>query len=260
MIGPVGPACPHRAGLISESSQSHPCHYHLVAIPSPADDDANTSRPRLLLVEDDRELAPLLGEVLGDDYDLEHAADGQRGLHLGLTRGYDLVVLDRGLPAIDGLDLLGRLRAKGILTPTLILTARGTLADKVDGLDGGAQDYLTKPFEIDELLARLRALLRRDAETAPIVRLGDRRFDPAQRTISEQGQLTIELSGRESDLLQVLARRPGRTYTRTELLSLAFDPEDTPGMVDTYVYYLRRKLGRTTVQTVHGLGYRIGGS
>ena len=129
--------------------------------PTTAPADQQPSLPRLLLVEDDRVLGPLLIEVLAENHEVDHAPDGQAGLHLALTRSYDLMVVDRGLPAIDGIDLIGRLRARGIATPILILTARGTLADRVEGLDAGAEDYLVKPFEIDELLARLRALLRR---------------------------------------------------------------------------------------------------
>src|SRR5439155_11777975 len=112
----------------------------------------------LLLVEDDPELAGLLGRVLADEgYDVTPAPDGQRGLHLALTRSFDVLVVDRGLPAVEGLDLVGRLRARGLTTPVLVLSARGTTQDRIDGLDAGAEDYLVKPFEVGELLARLRA-------------------------------------------------------------------------------------------------------
>src|SRR3954469_7669135 len=110
--------------------------------------------PALLLVEDDHALSGMLVEVLTDEgYRVDHARDGQRGLHLGLTRRYDVIVLDRGLPAIDGLDLLRRLRGKGVATAALVLTAQGSVADRVEGLDAGAEDYLTKPFHLEELLA-----------------------------------------------------------------------------------------------------------
>ncbi len=214
--------------------------------------------PRLLLVEDDRNLGPLLVEVLSDQHEVDHARDGQAGLHLALTRRYDVMVIDRGLPAIDGIDLIGRLRSRGIGTPILILTARGTVADRVEGLDAGAEDYVVKPFEIDELLARLRALLRRHAEVAGVVSLGRRRFDVVGRRVLGGGAETVELSGREAALLEVLARRPSKVFTRPELLAAVFDPGDVQGTVDTYVYYLRRKLGRDVVRTVHGLGYRLG--
>ena len=215
-------------------------------------------KPRLLLVEDDRALGPLLVEVLDENHQVDHAPDGQAGLHLALTRQYDLMVIDRGLPAIDGLGLIGRLRSRGISTPVLILTARGTLADRVEGLDAGAEDYLVKPFEIDELLARLRALLRRHSDTAAVVALGRRRLDVAGRRVVGGGDDPVELSGKEAELLEVFARRPSKVFTRPELLSAVFDPQDGQGTVDTYVYYLRRKLGRDMIRTVHGLGYRLG--
>jgi len=114
---------------------------------------------QLLLVEDDRQLASMLEQILvGEGYQVDVARDGQRGLHLGLTRTYDVIVLDRGLPAIEGLDLLGRLRSKGVVTPALVLSALGNPADRVAGLDAGAEDYMSKPFDVDELAARLRAL------------------------------------------------------------------------------------------------------
>ena len=220
--------------------------------PLPAD------TPRLLLVEDDRELGPLLVEVLGDDYQVEIAADGQRGLHLGLTRQYDAMVIDRGLPAIEGVDLVGRLRARGVLTPILLLTARGSIAERVEGLDAGAEDYLVKPFEIDELLARIRALLRRHQDTSAIVPVGSRSLRLAARTVVGDHAAPVALSASEAELLAVLARRPDKVFTRTELLAAVFDPADVAGTVDTYVYYLRRKLGRRAIRTVYGVGYQLG--
>ena len=216
------------------------------------------NRPRLLLVEDDRALGPLLVEVLAEQYDVDHAPDGQAGLHLALIRQYDVMVIDRGLPAIDGIDLIRRLRTRGIATPLLILTARGTVADRVEGLDAGAEDYVVKPFEIDELLARLRALLRRHSDVAAVISLGRSRFDLAGRQVLGGGKDVVELSGKEAALLEVLARRPTKVFTRPELLAAVFDPDDGQGTVDTYVYYLRRKLGRDVIRTVHGLGYRLG--
>ncbi len=218
----------------------------------------DTRSPRLLLVEDDDRLGPLLAEVLGDSYEVDVAPDGQAGLHAGLTREYAVMVIDRGLPAIDGVDLVRRLRRRGITTPILMLTARAAVADRVEGLDAGAEDYLVKPFEIDELLARLRALRRRPIDRATTVELGRRRFDvTGRRVLGPEGEV-IDLSGREAALLEVLARRPHQVFTRPELLAAVFDPADDPGSVDTYVYYLRRKLGRQAVHTVHGLGYRLG--
>lgn len=218
-----------------------------------------TGQPRLLLVEDDGRLGPLLAEVLGDSYHVDLVPDGQSGLHAGLTRDYEVMVIDRGLPAIDGVDLVRRLRQRAVTTPILILTARAAVADRVEGLDAGAEDYLVKPFEIDELLARLRALRRRPIDRATTLDLGRRRFDVGGRQVTDpDGGAPIDLSGREAALLEVLARRPQQVFTRPELLAAVFDPADDPGSVDTYVYYLRRKLGREAVHTVHGLGYRLG--
>ena len=215
------------------------------------------SLPRLLLVEDDRDLGPLLVEVLSEAYQVDHAVDGQRGLHAALTSRYDVMVVDRGLPGIEGIDLVRRLRRQAITAPVLILTARGTVADRVEGLDAGAEDYLVKPFEIDELMARLRALRRRLLDTAEVLDLGVRTFDVPGRRVAD-GDGFIDLSGEEASLLETLARRPERVFSRAELLDRVFDASDVPGTVDTYVYYLRRKLGRGAIRTVHGLGYRWG--
>lgn len=218
---------------------------------------------RVLLVEDDRQLATMLEEVLTDEgYVVDVARDGQRGLHLGLTRTYDLVVLDRGLPAIEGLDLLARLRGRGVTTPTLVLSALGNPADRVAGLDAGAEDYLSKPFDLDELAARLRALRRRAATAAPVadaLRIGDRELDVRGRRVTSSGGPAVDLSERECSLLALLAGRPRQVFSRREVLARVFDGVDDEGAVDTYVYYLRRKLGRDVVSTVRGLGYRLGG-
>lgn len=215
-------------------------------------------RPPLLLAEDDRTLAPLLVEVLSEVYAVTHVPDGQSALHAALTRSFAVMVIDRGLPAVEGADLVRRVRSRGVMTPILLLTARGTVADRVAGLDAGAEDYLVKPFEIDELLARLRALVRRHRDGAEVLEIGNRRLEPAARRVVGGGQAAVELSPRESMLLEMLARRPNRVFTRPELLEAVFEAEDGSGAVDTYVYYLRRKLGRGAVRTVHGLGYQLG--
>lgn len=215
--------------------------------------------PTVLLVEDDRELASLLQRVLeGEGYAVTVAPDGQKGLHLGLTRSFDAVVVDRGLPGIEGLDLIGRLRGKGVLAPMLVLSARGSTQDRVDGLDAGAEDYLAKPFEIPELLARLRALLRRHRDAAPVLDLGQRRLDLATRTVSARGGPEVELSEREAALLAVLAGRPQQVFSRRDLLERVFSAAESETVVDTYVHYCRKKLGRGTITTVRGLGYRLG--
>jgi two-component system response regulator QseB len=215
----------------------------------------------VLLVEDDPQLVTLLDGLLGEEgYDVDTAPDGHRGLHLGLTREYDVLVLDRGLPAIEGLDLLARLRGHGVTTPVLVLSALGNPADRVAGLDAGAEDYLAKPFDVDELLARLRALRRRHLDTARSLRIGHRRLDLDARTVtstSDDGP-PLRLSERECALLAVLAARPTRVFTRRELLSLAFENAEHESVVDTYVHYLRRKLGHGVVATVYGRGYQLG--
>jgi two-component system response regulator QseB len=220
---------------------------------------AQLGRPTLLLVEDDRQLSGLLAGLLDEEqYAVTLARDGQRGLHLGLSRTWDLIVLDRGLPALEGVDLLARLRARGVRAPILMLTARGTVADRVEGLDAGANDYLVKPFDVEELLARLRALLRRPSDHAEELPLGARILVVHADRVVGEGFPDIQLSPRESALLRALAQRPNRVFTRDELLDAVFEGADTPGAVDTYVHYLRRKLGRESVRTVHGLGYRMG--
>jgi two-component system response regulator QseB len=215
--------------------------------------------PRLLLVEDDPQLSAMLTELLtGEGYRVDAAADGQRGLHLGLTREYDVLLLDRGLPAIEGLDLLTRLRSRGIRVPTLVLSAQGNPSDRVEGLDAGAEDYLGKPFDLDELLARLRALLRRHPDHADELPVHGGRFDLATRSVHLDSGGEVALSEREAMLLTVLARNERRVFSRRELLDTVFDNAEEEGVVDTYVHYLRRKLGRGAVDTVRGLGYRIG--
>ena len=220
--------------------------------------------PTVLLVEDDHRLAEMVTALLVEEgYRVEVAGGGQAGLHLGLTRRYGVLIIDRGLPVLEGLELLRKLRSNGIGTPALVLTARGSLTDRVDGLDAGAEDYLVKPFEVPELLARIRALLRRHADTAQYLPLGRRRLSLTDRAVlSDDGDSgdTVDLSERECRLLAVLAGAPGQVFTRPHLLARVFDQADTVGTVDTYVHYLRRKLGRESIQTVRGLGYRLGSS
>jgi DNA-binding response OmpR family regulator len=215
--------------------------------------------PRLLLVEDDPELATMLeGLLASEGYVVEVARDGQRGLHLGLSRDFDVMLLDRGLPAIEGLDLLTRLEARGRKAPTLVLSALGQPSDRVDGLDAGAEDYLSKPFDVDELLARLRALLRRTDDHSSVVHVPGGALDVATRSVQPDEGDEVFLSAREGMLLTLLARNPRRVFSRRELVDSVFEGAEEEGVVDTYVHYLRRKLGRAVVVTVRGLGYRLG--
>ncbi|HWD06290.1 MAG TPA: response regulator transcription factor [Amycolatopsis sp.] len=221
---------------------------------------AHRGSGRVLLVEDNAELVTLLTELLTEEgYDVETAADGHSGLHLGLVRHYDVVILDRGLPALDGLDVLTRLRGQGITTPVLVLSALGNPADRVTGLDAGAEDYLPKPFDVDELLARVRALCRRHLDVARVLPVGALRLNLDTRQVQPgpDGE-PVRLSERECALLATLAGRPSRVFTRRDLLSLAFPDADSEAIVDTYVSYLRRKLGRAVIATVHGRGYQLG--
>ncbi len=214
---------------------------------------------RVLLVEDDAELLSLLCEALRDEgHHVDVALDGQRGLHLGLTRPYDVVVIDRGLPALDGLDLLVRLRARDVRTRALMLTAFGTVHDRVDGLDAGADDYLVKPFDLDELTARLRALGRRARETANTLPIGAGHLDVGQREAVLADGERVPLSPREFALLRELATHPDLVHGRGSLRQRVFHDTSASSIVDTYVYYLRAKLGRKVVKTVPGLGYRLG--
>ncbi|MFI6996252.1 response regulator transcription factor [Nocardia sp. NPDC050175] len=217
--------------------------------------------PRVLLVEDDRRLAEMVSTLLAEEgYRVETALDGQSGLHHGLTEQFEVMIIDRGLPVLEGLDLLRVLRERAVTTPVLVLTARSAVADRVAGLDAGAEDYLVKPFEIPEFLARVRALHRRHLAVAASIPIGARVLVLANRTVTDPrgGHDEVTLSKRECGLLAILARSPRQVFTRPQLLELVFDRADTVGTVDTYVHYLRRKLGREVIDTVRGVGYQLG--
>ncbi|WIM92861.1 response regulator transcription factor [Actinoplanes oblitus] len=214
---------------------------------------------RILVVEDDREVGDMLLRLFQQaGYIADLARDGQAGLHLALIRRYDVLVLDRRLPAIEGLDLLARLRRSGITTPALVLTALGTVDDRVAGLDGGAEDYLVKPFEVDELLARVRVLLRRPVAAVTTLSVGTSEFDLLTRQVTGADGSVAALSGREADLLRMLAEAPDRTFSRADIVARVFPDAAAETLVDTYVHYLRRKLGAEVVHTVRGAGYRLG--
>jgi len=215
--------------------------------------------PAVLLVDDDKDLSVMLERVLTDEgYAVTCARDGQAALHAGLSKAFDAIVLDRGLPALEGLDVLTRLRAKGVTTPVLVLSARGTTQDRIAGLDAGAEDYLAKPFDLEELLARLRALVRRHADSASELSLGTSRLVMSSRTVRRANGQEVQLSERESALLGLLASRPRQVFSRRDLLSLVFDDAESEAAVETYVHYLRKKLGRSVIRTVRGVGYRLG--
>ena len=212
---------------------------------------------RLLLVEDDTKLVRAL--TLGlerEGYVVDAAESGDLAMELARATDYEGVVLDLMLPGIDGFTVCRQLRSEGRWMPVLMLTARTDVTDRIRGLDAGADDYLIKPFDFGELLARLRALLRRGPiERPPIMAIGDLRIDAGTRVVTRSGA-EIELTAREYDVLEFLARRPGRVVSRSELLDEIWsDYEGSPNIIDVYVGYLRKKLGRALIRTVRGSGF-----
>ena len=213
---------------------------------------------RLLLVEDDAKLANAVCRGLrGAGYAVDHAADGEAALADAHVWDYDAVVLDLMLPRRDGFDVCRTLRERGDGVPILMLTARGMVGDRIRGLDAGADDYLAKPFDFGELLARVRALIRRGPSERPAtLRVGGLVIDPARHAVT-RGGTPVELTAREFALLEYLARHPGESVTRTRLLEHVWDANfaGSTNIVDVYVGYLRRKLGRPLIRTVRGAGF-----
>jgi two-component system OmpR family response regulator len=219
---------------------------------------------RILVVEDELRIGRLLERGFREEgYEVSVAQDGPDALELISENTYDAVVLDVMLPGLDGFDVCRRLRARERWAPVLMLTARDTVEDRVQGLDVGADDYVVKPFSFAELAARVRALTRRDAPARPVVlTVGDLRLDPATHR-AWRGNTALELSPKERALLELFLRRPGEVLTRTEILDRLwdFDYDGVSNVVDQYVFYLRNKVdkpfGREDIQTVHGVGYRF---
>lgn len=219
---------------------------------------------RILLVEDELSIAQFICQGLSEaGYAIDVVGDGNRGLEYALAAEYDVILLDILLPGRDGLAVLKQLRAHGRKTPVLLLTARDAIDDRVKGLDLGADDYLTKPFAFPELLARLRALLRRPPlQTDTVLRVGDLELDIARREVRRAGRL-IELSPREFMLLHYLMRHPQQVLTRTQIGEHIwnFDFISESNVVDVYIGYLRRKIDRGFAQpllhTIRGVGYRL---
>lgn len=219
---------------------------------------------RVLVVEDDAKLAEVLRRGLTrEGYVIDVATSGVDALWAARELPLDLIVLDVGIPPPDGIEVCRQVRAAGVWTPVILLTARDSLADRVEGLDAGADDYLPKPFALTELYARLRALLRRGAVERPVELVaGDLRLDPASRQVM-RGDEPIQLTAREFCVLELLLRRAGDVVSRTELRDHAWDSayEGTSNVVDVYVRYLREKIdrpfGRHSLETVRGAGYRL---
>ena len=217
---------------------------------------------RLLVVEDERKVASFIKKGLEEEgYAVDLASDGETGLTMSLDGVHDLIILDINLPKMDGLSILQELRNKKVKTPVLLLTVRAAIEDKVIGLDTGADDYLTKPFAFQELLARVRALLRRRADAeSPLLQVADLTLDPATRLVS-RGNQEIELTAKEFALLSYFMRNPGRVLTRTMIAEHVWDYDFDPmtNVIDVYVNYLRKKIEAggepKLIHTVRGVGY-----
>ena len=219
---------------------------------------------RVLIVEDELRMAGLLRRgLVTEGLSADVAGTGEDALWMAQSHDYDAIVLDVMLPGINGFETCRQLRTNGVWAPVLMLTARNSVEDRVAGLDTGADDYLVKPFAFAELLARLRALVRRgDAERPAVLEVGDLRLDPSTRDVRRAGS-EISLSAKEFALLETFMRRPGEVLSRLHLLEHAWDftYENRSNIIDVYVRRLRRKIdepfGRSTLQTVRGGGYRL---
>ncbi len=217
---------------------------------------------RLLVIEDEKKVARFIKKGLEEEgYAVDLAFDGEEGLAMLLDQVHDLILLDIALPKIDGLQVLKKLREKKVRTPVLLLTVRATIEDKVLGLDSGADDYLTKPFAFQELLARIRALLRRKGEVGdPLLRVEDLVLDPARRLVTRGGE-KIDLTTKEFALLEYLMRNAGRVVSRAMISEHVwnYDFDTETNVIDVYINYLRRKIdsGRDSklIHTVRGSGY-----
>jgi two-component system, OmpR family, response regulator len=222
---------------------------------------------KLLVVEDEHKIANAIKQGLEQEsYAVDVAYDGDQGLANALNESYDLMILDRMLPgSVDGIAICKQVRQKGIHTPVLMLTAKDQINDRVVGLDSGADDYLIKPFAFEELLARIRALLRRPKDTAsPILRAKDLSLDPASFSVKRHDK-TINLSKREFALLEYLMRNKGRILSKQNIINHVwdFDADVLPNTVEVYMGYLRQKIdkpfkGAALIHTVRGFGYRLG--
>lgn len=224
----------------------------------------HTGNMRILVVEDDSKMAHLLDQGLREEgYAVDVAPNGREAEWLGAEHAYDAVILDVMLPDADGFEVCRNLRAGGRWSPILMLTARDAVQDRVRGLDSGADDYLTKPFAFAELLARLRALIRRGAEERPtVLRVGTLELNPATRRV-QRGEVEIDLTAKEFSLLECLMRHPGEALSRGNLIEQVWDfaYAGTSNVVDVYVRYLRDKIdrpfGTKSIETVRGVGYRL---
>ena len=215
----------------------------------------------ILIVEDESRIVAFLTKGLkAAGFTTHTTAAGREAVELALQTSFDLIILDVGLPDIDGFEVLQQLRGQGVAAPVIMLTARSSVADRVAGLEGGADDYMPKPFSFEELLARIRVRLRPEVAGADQMRLTHRDMvlDLRTRTLTLEGR-TVELSAREFALAEAFMRHPGQVLSREQLLSAVWGLDFDPGsnVVEVYVSYLRNKLGRDRVETVRGMGYRL---
>lgn len=233
--------------------------------PPPRASISEAGMARILLIEDEPDIASFLRRgLIFKGFTVDHAATGEAGLDLARDRSPDLVILDLMLPDIDGVEVCRRLRAADA-TPVIMLTARDSVPEKVAGLDAGADDYLTKPFAFDELLARVRAALRRHQPAGDeLLRIADLTIRPAGREVTRAGR-AIELTTREYDLLEFLARHPGQVLTKEQIFTRVwgYDLYDESDAIKVYIRYLRRKLNaegeRDLIHTIRGVGYMLKG-
>ncbi|MEX2449158.1 MAG: response regulator transcription factor [Solirubrobacterales bacterium] len=218
---------------------------------------------RILIVEDEPRLVSFLEKGLkSNGFVTSTAVDGASAAAIASDADFDLMILDLGLPDVDGLDVLRRVRERGERLPVIVLTARDDVADKVGGLERGADDYVTKPFRFEELLARIRARLRQEGTSeVTVLRAGGIELDLRGRSASAGGE-AVELTSREFAMLETLMRHAGQVLTREQLLSHVWGYDHDPGsnVVDVYVGYLRRKLGEGSIETMRGMGYRLVGN
>ena len=220
--------------------------------------------PRVLIIEDEEKMARMLARVLrGEGHVAETAGDGRTGLRRALDDTFDLLIVDWMLPERSGVQVVRGLRAADVHTPVLMLTARGQVEDRVEGLDAGADDYLPKPFALPELLARVRALTRRQGEgpsTEAVIRVGDVTLDPVRHVVRLRDE-RVDLTAKEFALLATLMQRPGQVFSRSVLLDTVWGVpgEVSTSVVELYVSYLRKKLDRSgepsRIRTVRGVGY-----
>jgi DNA-binding response OmpR family regulator len=219
---------------------------------------------KILVVEDDKKVGGFLERGLREEqYAVDLCRDGDEAVHLAAINEYDVIILDIMLPKKDGFAVCRELRRQSVLTPILMLTAKDTLEDKISGLSEGADDYLTKPFSFEELLARIRALMRRDKDyKTGILSAGDLRLDPTRRAV-KRGDATIELTGKEYALLEYMLRNKGRILTQTQILEHVWDRNyaGTSNIVNVYLNRLREKIDKDyehkLIKTVRGIGFTI---